>query len=173
MSDNRKFISELIERIEVSQGNIRLLLKRPKTESVSKADEAALLGAKSHIDVAWMPNSHGSLAVVDESQARGNESHRTLVQAIVRAHAWVKLLTEGGHTSLESLAASTRMHPKVVRKSVRLAFLSPRIAEAILLGQHSKSVLTRTLLHDAHLLSWIEQMRQVDRPPNILDGPSN
>jgi hypothetical protein len=109
-----------------------------------------------------MPNSHGSLAVVDESQAHGNESDRTLVQAVVRAHAWVKLLTEGAHTSMESLAASIGMHPRVVRKSIRLAFLSPRIAEAILLGQQSKSVLARTLFHDAHSLSWIEQMRQFD-----------
>jgi site-specific DNA recombinase len=157
-SDNREFVSELIERIEVSRDNIRLVLK---TESVSKADEAESLSAKSHVDVEWMPNSHGSLAVVDESLARGNQPDPALVQAVVSAHAWVRLLTEGTHTSIDSLAAAIGMHPKVVRKSIRLAFLAPGIAEAILLGEHSKSFPTMTRLHDALSLSWNGQIRQI------------
>ena len=91
----------------------------------------------------------------------GSESDPTLVQAIARPHAWVKLLMDGVHTSIESLAASIGMHPKVVRKSIRLAFLAPDILEAILLGRYSKSTFKLARLHDAHSLFWVEQMRQM------------
>jgi site-specific DNA recombinase len=162
-SDDRQLFSHLIERIEVSRDNVRLVLKKPKAKpavgAVSKADE---LEAKGHIDIDWTRNSHGCLAVIDESQARGNEPDRILVQAVVRAHVWVKLLTEGAHTSIQSLAASISMHPKVVRKGIRLAFLAPEIIEAILSGRYLKSLLTVTTLYDLLSLSWIEQTRQLE-----------
>jgi len=34
--------------------------------------------------------------------------------------------------SIEELAASVKLHPKVVRNEIRLAFLAPEISEAIL-----------------------------------------
>jgi DNA invertase Pin-like site-specific DNA recombinase len=165
-SDDRKFIRELIERVDVSQGEIRLVLKTVNgiSEStggaISRADEPDSPNSNRHIDIKWQQNLQGPLARVEENQMRGNEPESTLVQAVARAHTWVKLLTDGAHTSIDSLAASINMHPKVVRKGIRLAFLAPEITEAILLGQNSESVLTMARLYDAHSLSWIEQTRQ-------------
>ena len=51
------------------------------------------------------------------------------------------------------LAVSINMHPKVVRKSIRLAFLAPEITEALILGYQPKS-LTLTDLQLATSLSW-------------------
>jgi len=50
-----------------------------------------------------------------------------LVQAIVRAHSWVRLLTNGTHKTIESLAQSASVHPKIVRTGIRMAFLAPDI----------------------------------------------
>jgi hypothetical protein len=118
-SDDQEFINKLIERIEVGRSNIRLILKQPKRMPgstvclASGAYEGETLNA---VDIAWQRNPHGPLAQVEESQARGNEPDPSLVQAVARAHAWAKLLTDGTHNSVDSLAASINMHPKVVRK---------------------------------------------------------
>jgi site-specific DNA recombinase len=38
------------------------------------------------------------------------------------------------HESIEALAEANRLHPKVVRQALRLAFLSPDVTSAILEG---------------------------------------
>jgi len=46
----------------------------------------------------------------------------------------MKCLQDGTHESIETLAEANRLHPKVVRQSLRLAFLSPDVTSAILEG---------------------------------------
>ena len=58
-----------------------------------------------------------------------------LVQAVVRAHAWSRQLSDGTYNSIE-LAIAHGMHVKVVRKAIRLAFLAPDIVAAILAGDN-------------------------------------
>jgi site-specific DNA recombinase len=65
-------------------------------------------------------------------EAARNES---LIQSIVRAHAWVDRLRDGAYDSIEQLAEENRLHPKVVRHAIRLAFLSPDVTSAILEGR--------------------------------------
>jgi hypothetical protein len=36
------------------------------------------------------------------------------VQAVIRAHSWIKLLTDGTYNSIESLAKAIDLHPKVI-----------------------------------------------------------
>jgi site-specific DNA recombinase len=164
--DDREVIDRFIERVEVSKSNIRLILKKSKRNSGSPVDvssevhEQESRNVTNCIDMEWRRNSDGPPACIEESQEGGREPDPTLVHAIARAQLWVKLLIDGAHNSIESLAASVNMHPKVVRKGIRVAFLAPNIVEAILLGHHSKSAMTLARLHGTHSLSWIEQMRQ-------------
>jgi site-specific DNA recombinase len=67
--------------------------------------------------------------------------------------------------SIEALAASKRLHPKVVRKAIRIAFLATDITEAILTGSHPKS-LTLADLQETLPLDWDGQRRALnfDRP---------
>jgi site-specific DNA recombinase len=58
----------------------------------------------------------------DHSADGRNES---LIQSVVRAHAWVRVLQDGTYGSVEELADENKLHPKVVRQNLRLAFLSP------------------------------------------------
>jgi hypothetical protein len=57
-----------------------------------------------------------------------------LLQAILRARAWLRDLQSGKFDSVEALAASVKFHPKVIRQELRYAFLAPSITEAILTG---------------------------------------
>jgi hypothetical protein len=56
------------------------------------------------------------------------------VQAIARAKSWAAALSDGKYVSVEELAASVKLHAKVVRNELRLAFLSPDIVDAVLNG---------------------------------------
>lgn len=54
-----------------------------------------------------------------------------LVQAIVRAHNWLEAVSDETYNSIEDLASRLDLHPKVIRKGLRLAFLSPTITEGV------------------------------------------
>jgi len=62
------------------------------------------------------------------------ETYQKLLLSVVRAHAWLADLTSGRYYSVEGLAAGVKLHPKVVRQGLRLAFLAPRIVSGILDG---------------------------------------
>jgi hypothetical protein len=47
----------------------------------------------------------------------------------------VHCLQNGTYESIEALAEANRLHPKVVRQALRLAFLSPDVTSAILEGR--------------------------------------
>ena len=57
------------------------------------------------------------------------------LQAVVRAHAWLTELISGRYGSVEELAKAMRIHPKVVRQGLRLAFLAPPITASTLAGE--------------------------------------
>jgi site-specific DNA recombinase len=63
-----------------------------------------------------------------------------LLEAIVRPRAWLADLQTGRFSSIEELATSANLHPKVVRQALRLAFLSPDITTAILTGDPSTNL---------------------------------
>lgn len=58
-----------------------------------------------------------------------------LLQALVRAHAWIRQLGDGTFSSIEDLAEAADYHPKVVRQNLRLAFLPPEVTEKIVAGE--------------------------------------
>jgi hypothetical protein len=82
------------------------------------------------------------------------------VQAVVGAHAWLKLLTDCRRDSVKkSLSRTVDLQPKHVRNAIRLAFLSPAIIKSMVcVDQHAK------LLGDlakAGAFSWDKQQRQL------------
>jgi hypothetical protein len=81
-----------------------------------------------------------------------------LIRAIVRAHAWFNQLSEGGHASIEQLAAATEYNPKVIRQGLRLAFLAPAIAKAVV---HGEIPIVLKQIPKVLPLSWQEQSRLI------------
>ncbi len=82
------------------------------------------------------------------------------VQTIVRARHWAAALSEGKYDSVEELAASAKMHTKVVRQELRFAFLCPDITDAVLNGS---SELSLRDLRKVAALNWRIQQIELGR----------
>jgi hypothetical protein len=77
---------------------------------------------------------------------------------MVRAHRGAAALAGQTYASVEERAASAKLHPKVVRNELRLAFLSPDIVRAILEGAGG---LTLRNLRKVAALSWRAQQAEL------------
>jgi site-specific DNA recombinase len=97
--------------------------------------EEADRSVASQIELPWTANSR-SLPSSSESQKAAGSDQPDLkaVQAIARARSWATALESGKYASVEELAKSAELHPKVVRHELRFAFLNPNIVESALNG---------------------------------------
>ena len=117
------------------------------------------------IEVPWSPRQTCEHAQIDEAGSHGHRPpNPRLVQAVVRARVWLKLLTDGTYDSIEALANAVRLHPKHIRNSVRLAYLSPTMTKSILRGDQRAALMLGDL-DDAIALSWDKQQRQLGPIP--------
>jgi site-specific DNA recombinase len=109
-------------------------------------------------EIPWSSRATGSATVVQSESAQEPARNESLIQSIVRAHAWIQHLHNGVYESVETLAEANRLHPKVVRQALRLAFLSPDITSAIL-DNRQPSDLVLTLIPKLLPLQWTDQRR--------------
>jgi site-specific DNA recombinase len=82
----------------------------------------------------------------------------SLIRSIVRAHAWIRHFHEDTYVSVEALAEANRVHPKVVRQVLRLAFLSPDVTSAIIDGRQPAG-LSLARIPKLLPLQWTEHRR--------------
>lgn len=107
-----------IQRVVVSAGKIQIALKNMKSN-------------KRPIEISWTSKPKGVQVQLAPSEAKVDPK---LIKAIVRARAWLDLLSNGQHRSIETLAAAAGYNPKVIRQGLRLAFLAPKVLEAFFVG---------------------------------------
>jgi site-specific DNA recombinase len=140
-----------VSSVAVHEGNVRIKLKG--------ADESTA----PTIEIPFTNRRSGGQIEIDEH--RENRLERSvnplLIRAIVRAHKWLKSLSDGTYDSIEDLARALELHPKVVRKGLRLAFLAPAITKDLLAGQRRGVELLRDL-EQAVVLRWAEQSQIID-----------
>jgi DNA invertase Pin-like site-specific DNA recombinase len=86
------------------------------------------------------------------------EVDQKLIRALIRAHCWAAALTNNDFTSIEQLAATAKLHPKIIRTELRLAFLAPHITGSILNGDSSLGL---PKLRNISALSWQKQLDQL------------
>lgn len=106
--------------------------------------------------IPWQPRQPSSASIVEADGER--QTDPKLVQAIVRAHSWLRDLQNSKFDAVEALAASANLHPKVVRQELRYAFLASTITEAILTGDQPAS-LSLARIPKTLPLAWSEQRR--------------
>src|SRR5258705_10035085 len=68
-------------------------------------------------------------------QNHGSRCDPALIKALARGRAWFGELATGRARSIDELAKRDGISRRYIRRHVSLAFLSPRIVEAILKGQ--------------------------------------
>lgn len=113
------------------------------------------------LELPWQPALKRQRVEEESISGTSPSPDPTLVQAIVRAHSWLKLLQDGTHGSIESLATAIHMHPKVVRNRIGFAFLTPSLTRAIIRGEQPSN-LTFGVAQQLSCLSWDAQHRYLE-----------
>ena len=88
---------------------------------------------------------------------RQPEPDKTLMQALRNAHAWVGEMKGG--MSIRAVASKASMSESYVARILPLAFLSPRIQQAILGGTHPIEMTLETLVRTTLPNDWPAQER--------------
>jgi site-specific DNA recombinase len=123
-----------LSRARLGKSEIRLSLRSPEglQQSARSIRRGTAFPPNEEIRIAWVPREKSSPAAPHTATYCSDGPDQKLVQAVVRAHRWVSALANADFASVEELAASIKLHPKVVRNEIRLAFLAPGISESIL-----------------------------------------
>ncbi len=96
----------------------------------------------------------GSRGVVRRESTIDN----TMVKVIARAFRWQRLLYNGTYATIEDLAIAEKINPSYISRVLRLAFLSPKVVQAILDGKQPVWLTMKDLLRP-HPNNWPEQER--------------
>lgn len=119
-------IGNYVERVDLSSRAVK----------ISTTPAAKIRSNK--FSIRWQMFQPGSATIIEENGERQPDAK--LVQAIVRAHAWLRDLQSNRFETIEALAASVKLHPKLVRQELRYAFLAPTITEAIINGNQPATI---------------------------------
>ena len=94
----------------------------------------------------------------------------TMVKLIARGHRWHRKLFDGTHASIEDLAKSENISPSFVSRTLRLAYLSPALVEAILDGKYPAHLTMKDLM-EPFPMEWERQREHFfSRGRNGKDG---
>ena len=115
-------------------------------------------GTTADIRIAWSTKAKDSGAAVESDGPPESASNEGLIQSVVRAHVWEQSLRDRVYESVEMLAEAIRLHPKVVRQALRLAFLSPDVTSAILESRRP-AALSLAQIPKLLPLSWTDHRR--------------
>ncbi|EKS32133.1 recombinase family protein [Afipia clevelandensis] len=139
---NATVIDSYVARAELSSRIIRVTTTPPAKIRSSK------------FAIPWQLRQPGSATI---TEADGEcQPNAKLVQAIVRAHAWLRDLQNRKFATAEALAASVKLHPKLVRQELRYAFMAPTITAAILSGDQP-ATLSLAQIPKTLPLAWSDQ----------------
>jgi len=89
------------------------------------------------IEIAWSGPAKPDAALVLDPTAVQPHADDRLLQAIVRARAWLRALATEQFLSVEDLAQTLGLHPKIVRQQMRFAFCSPDTVKNAFAGEQT------------------------------------
>ena len=96
--------------------------------------------------------------VIDGQSSSLPRRDQSLIDMVARSHAYIEALTDGQQPGRKDIAMRFGVHPEDVSRLLPLAFLSPRIVEAILSGQQPADLTARHLVRNIELpVGWAEQ----------------
>jgi site-specific DNA recombinase len=128
-----ELILQYVARAELSKDEITLsvLAKNWQDDQTNSPGKNRSTPATATIQIPVKTDT----APIHQNRAElAEHNNQKLIQAIVRAHHWLEVLRKETFPSVEALAASLDMHPKIIRKEIGLAFLAPDLAAQILVS---------------------------------------
>jgi DNA invertase Pin-like site-specific DNA recombinase len=124
---DRANIIQHIQRVVIAGHHILILLEHSN-------DASDVDGSVPQVKIPWRMKSTNPATTLETNGETDPGHNDALIQSIIRSHIWIRSLRDGTYQSIETLAEANRLHPKVVRQGLRLAFLSPDVTSAILAG---------------------------------------
>jgi hypothetical protein len=167
---DRDLVALHVERIVLRARHIDIALRAGASQRLqapadpSETDEQDSALAPIVLQLLWTPTSASARkGIAWKPSAKSNldaETIETLLTAIAKARAWMNDLVEGRVASFQAIAQRENNVERHIRYLAPLAFVSPRIIEAIANGNApadlTVSTLARTLPY-----SWAEQERKL------------
>jgi site-specific DNA recombinase len=132
----------------------RATVKASSIEVTADVSNEARIPDRKVFAIPWMRIGKPDVTQVEWTEA--GKPDQKLVQSIVRAHVWLRDLTDGKHASIDSLATAVNLNPKVIRQALRLAFLAPGTTDSILHGNQAAQLSLRSIPFSLPL-SWNKQ----------------
>ena len=155
---DHELISQHVERVMVHPDQIAVTLRSPEAgqdplEAEAEATSSTKLTipfASRHLPrkgIAHAPAEHGTI---------DPRTQDTLLQAIARSRRWMDAVLTGKTASFHEIASAENLAERHIRRLVPLAFLSPKIIQAIADGT-APAGLTVSSLTQALPHAWIAQ----------------
>ena len=143
-------VSERIERVVIGKSLVSITFKSDGQAHGSSAKTLEIPWVPTKVSCTHLPPSDGT-------------PDQKLLQAVVRAHAWLFDLQNGRFSTIEELAAAAKIHPKVARQALKLAFLAPEVTSSILRRKRSEGLTLNVLLSFAQFERELASERVKDK----------
>jgi hypothetical protein len=156
-------LTALVDRIDLNDSGIRVSLKllNSITEEQHGANGTALTITRV-FPMQIRRRGFEMRLVIQGSGAPAPLVDLALVKAIARGRQWSDDLLAGRVESVAAIAKREQVLPHYVRRLTRLAFLSPKIVEAIAGGHQPPELTAKALTERIELpLLWSEQERSI------------
>jgi DNA invertase Pin-like site-specific DNA recombinase len=153
----------LVDRVNLIDTGIRVSLNLPTviTEEQHGAGSTALTITRV-FSMQIRRRGFEMRLVIQGSRAPAPLADLALIKAIARGRLWADDLLAGRVESVAAIAEREGILPNYVRRLTRLAFLAPRIVEAIAAGHQPPELTAKALTERLELpLLWSEQERSV------------
>ena len=99
--------------------------------------------------------------LVLEGHSLGRKPDDGLVEAVAKAHVMLGMLTDGSGRTIADVANDVGIHVADASRILPLAFLAPKITDAILRGRQPVELTARTLMRDDLPHLWTDQLQQL------------
>ena len=98
--------------------------------------------------------------LVLEGRSLGRKPDDGLVEAVAKAHVMLGMLTDGSGRTIADVANDIGVHVADASRILPLAFLAPKITDAILRGRQPVELTARTMTRDGLPQLWTDQLKQ-------------
>jgi site-specific DNA recombinase len=176
-TEQREFLSNVIERIVVRETSLEITILQPTLREVLLGRRSAQPAKqepfiekgknvfKLMIDTKVKHCGGEVRLLVPTDSANENPSRPvpSLIKAVARAHRWPEQIIHGELKGRHSIAQRTGLDERYVGRILQCALLAPDIVEAILDGHQPADLGVQKLLKDLPL-DWAEQRRVLGFP---------
>jgi site-specific DNA recombinase len=155
---DQEFISQRVERVVVHADQITVTQRCTETGS-DQSDAEAGMSSATNLMIPFSPRLLPRKGIAHAPAEYGTIDPRTqdtLLQPIARSRSWIDAVLAGKTASFDEIASAKGLAERDVRRLVQLAFLSPKIIQAIADGT-APAGLTVSRLTQALSHAWTAQ----------------